>query len=271
MANAFEEASAVARIDDHTFRARIPDGWQQGRGAFGGLVLGTLLRAMEQCEPDPARGGRVRSVRALTGELCGPVLAGEAEIRVGLLRRGGRVTYLDAQLRQQGQVLARASAVLAGSQGDAVAPALPAPAPPAPPPWQSVTPVAVQPPFGPAFARFYEYRSTGPFPFAGGAEPVTAGWIREHSPPERLDAPALIGRLDAWWPALFSVIPQPRASATVMFTAEILCDPATIPASEPLFYSAHVAAIHEWMFVELRELRYQDRLVAMNQQTFALL
>ena len=106
---------------------------------------------------------------------------------------------------------------------------------------------------------------------AGGAEPVTAGWIREQSPPDRLDAPALIGRLDAWWPAIFSVASQPRASATVTFTAELLCDPATLPAAEPLFYRAHVAALREWMFVEFRELWHQDRLVAMNQQTFALL
>lgn len=264
--NAFEEASAVERIDDDVFRARIPDGWQQGRGAFGGLVLGTLLRAIEQCEPEPGR-----SVRVLTGDLCGAVLPGEAEIQVARLRRGGRVTYLDAQLRQQAQVMARASAVLASSRDDVVAPALPAPAPPVPPPWDSVAPVAVQPPFGPAFARFYEYRPTGPVPFAGGAEPITAGWIREQTPPDRLDAPALIGRLDAWWPAMFSVTSQPRASATVTFTAELLYDPATLPAGEPLFYRAHVAAVHEWMFVEFRELWHQGRLVAMNQQTFALL
>jgi acyl-CoA thioesterase len=216
MVNAFEEASALQRIDDHTFRARIPDGWQQGRGAFGGLILGTLLRAMEQSEPEPRR-----SVRVLTGDLCGAVLPGEAEIHVAVLRRGGRVSYLDAQLRQQAQVMARASAVLASSRDDVAAPALPAPAPPRPPPWQSVTPVAVKPPFGPAFARVYEYRLTGP--------------------------------------------------ATVTFTAELLCDPATLPAAEPLFYRAHVAALREWMFVEFRELWHQDRPVAMNQQTFALL
>jgi acyl-CoA thioesterase len=141
MANAFEEASAVERIDNDTFRARIPDSWQQGRGAFGGLVLGTLLRAMQRYEPDPAR-----SVRALTSDLCGAVLPGDAKIHVSLLRRGARVTYLDAQLRQQAQVMARASAVLACSRDDVVAPALPAPVAPAPPPWQSVAPVPVQPP-----------------------------------------------------------------------------------------------------------------------------
>jgi hypothetical protein len=265
MTNTFEAASAVERVDDG-FRARIPDAWQQGRGAFGGLVLGTLLRAMEQSQADPAR-----SVRALNGEICAAALPGEADIRVELLRRGERVTYLDAQLRQQGQVMARASAVFACSRDDVVAPTLPAPVAPAPPPWQSVAPVPVQPPFGPAFARFYEYRSTGPLPFTGGVEPVAAGWIREQSPPGRLDAPALIGRLDAWWPALFSVCSQPRASATVAFTAELLCDPATLPATEPLFYRAHVAAMSDWMFTEFRELWHQGRRVAMNQQTFALL
>ena len=44
-------------------RVEIPDGWQQGRGAFGGLVLSTLLRAIEEAESDGAR-----VTRTLTGD-----------------------------------------------------------------------------------------------------------------------------------------------------------------------------------------------------------
>ena len=29
---------------------QVPNGWQQGRGAFGGLVLATLLRAIERAD-----------------------------------------------------------------------------------------------------------------------------------------------------------------------------------------------------------------------------
>jgi hypothetical protein len=75
MTSAFEQGSAVTPLGDGRFAADIPDGWQQGRGAFGGLVLAALLRAMEAAEDD-----RARVTRSLSGELCGPVLPGPVEI-----------------------------------------------------------------------------------------------------------------------------------------------------------------------------------------------
>ena len=39
----------------------VPGGWEQGRGAFGGIVVGALTRAVEAVENDPVR--RVRSVK----------------------------------------------------------------------------------------------------------------------------------------------------------------------------------------------------------------
>jgi hypothetical protein len=147
MVNAFNEASTVERMDDHTFpcppspmagsRVVVPLAACPGHAsAFHGAMR---ARARAQCA-------------CAHGDLCGAVLPGEAEIHVAQLRRDGRMTYPDAQFRQQTQVIARASAVLASSRDDVVAPALPAPAPPRPPPWRSVAGVAVQPPFGPAFA-----------------------------------------------------------------------------------------------------------------------
>ena len=43
-----EQASSVTDRGGGRFVGEIPDGWQQGRGAFGGLVLATLLRAIER-------------------------------------------------------------------------------------------------------------------------------------------------------------------------------------------------------------------------------
>ena len=89
-------------------------------------------------------------------------------------------------------------------------------------------------------------------------------------PLERLDAPALVGRLDAWWPTLF-IIGSPRPVATISFVAELLVEPATLPPTEPLRYRARMAGLHDGFFVELRELWSGDRVVALNQQTFAIL
>src|SRR6516162_3320175 len=103
----FEAATAVERVGEHTFRSIVPDGWQQGRGAFGGLVLGSLLRAMLRSESDPER-----AARTLAGDICGPVLPGPTEIHVRVLRRGSNQSNLAAELTQGGAVLATATAVL---------------------------------------------------------------------------------------------------------------------------------------------------------------
>jgi len=64
MIASFEDASAVRPTGPGEFEATVPDGWQQGRGAFGGLVYGMLARAMEHVVADPAR-----RLRTFTGDI----------------------------------------------------------------------------------------------------------------------------------------------------------------------------------------------------------
>jgi hypothetical protein len=269
MPSPFERASAVELLPTTdetalTFRAHIPDGWQQGRGAFGGLVLGTLLRAMIAAEPD-----RARTPRTLTGDLAGPVLPGEALLHVRVVRRGANQTNVSARLEQGGVELASATTILSAPRASDARTLSPRP-PPAKP-FADVEVVPIGPPFGPVFAPHYEYRPTGPLPFSGAHEPITAGWVRERTAPDRLDAPGLTALLDAWWPALFSIDQGPRPMATVAFTAEYLHDPAALPAGAALLHTGRVHALAGGFFLELRELWWGDVLVALNQQTFAVL
>ena len=122
---------------------------------------------------------------------------------------------------------------------------------------------------GPAFAQHYEYRAAGEL-FARRSEPLIDGFVRERVTLPKLDAPALIGRLDAWWPTLYA-ISAPRPIATISFVGEILVDPATLDPAEPFRYRARMAALHDGFFVEMRELWSGARVVALNQQTFAVL
>jgi hypothetical protein len=264
MDTGFRGATAIERKAEGRYAVSIPDGWQQGRGAFGGLVLGALTRAMIDACDDTTR-----SVRVVSGDLCGPVLAGVAQIDVAILRRGNNQTNLDARLSQEGQVLARASATLAQERKADMA--CPAPVIPERPPWTSVSATPIAPPLAPVFTQHYEYRLLGAAPFSGATDPVASGFIREKTRVESIDAPALVALLDAWWPALIAMAREPRAIATVAYTAELACDPAELPPDEPLHYRAHVPVFHGGYFVEFRELWSGSRLVAMNQQTFALL
>jgi acyl-CoA thioesterase len=262
----FTLASRVTPDGDGRYRAEVPDGWQQGRGAFGGLVLGTLARAMLHAEPEAAR-----TLRALTGEIVGPVLPGAADITVKALRRGNAVSTWEAWLSQSGEVLARASAVLGRARTtERDATELAAPATPAP--WSAVDVLPIAPPMGPHFARMFEFRPVGAMPFAGGDRSEAAGWVRLVKPVAALGAPEIIGLMDAFWPAAFAREFAPRPMATVAFTLELLADPADLDPAEPLVYRATAPATRHGFSAEFRELwTARGELVALNQQTFVII
>jgi hypothetical protein len=248
-----------------SFGAEVPDGWQQGRGAFGGLVLGTLARAMAACESDAGR-----PLRSLAGELFAPVLPGPAEVRVEPLRVGRGVSAYDARLAQNGEVRARASATFGRARR--YERAWQPPEPDRGPAWGEVPVLAVRPPLGPAFARFFEYRPTGPAVFGGGAEPVTSGWVRPRAPLAAWGAPEIIALADAWWPTSFSIETAPHPAATLSFALELVWDGAPLPPGQPLYHRARAIAAREGYLVELRELWTADgRAVAFNQQTFVMI
>jgi acyl-CoA thioesterase len=250
----FTIASEISSITDHVFRAAIPDGWQQGRGAFGGLVLGILARACERDEPDSRR-----RIRSLMGDIAGPVAPGECTVRVRTLRRGNNQSNLAAELVQGESVLATASAILSPPRtAHSHAGFLGAPATGD---WSAIEPARIS--GAAAFAQHYLYRD------AGSTAQSIEGFISETEPLERIDSAAINARLDAWYPTLFQ-LEGPRPCATVGFAAELLVDPATLPA-DPLRYRARLAAMNEGFFVEMRELWQGDRVVALNQQTFAIL
>ena len=260
----FVQASAITAIDALHYIWDVPDGWQQGRGAFGGLVLGALVRAAEGSEPD-----RGRRARVITGELCAPARPGPTTITVRHLRRGNGVTYAEAWAVQGADTVARASVLLAADRKVDGPPVIRAA--PALPPWSELPVIAPPSPPGPLFTRHLAYRPTGPLPFSSAAASIATGHVAMRVPLAVIDAAAICGLLDAWWPAVLATMTRPRPMATVSFTAELLVDPATVDPTEPFAYSARVDGGGGGYYVELRELWQRDRLIALNQQTFALL
>jgi hypothetical protein len=264
-----QSPSNTSEQDTNVYTANIPDRWQQGKGAFGGVVIGILTRAILASERD-----RGRMLRTLTADLCAPALPGPVDVDVESLRRGVNMSFVGGRMTQDGVLIARASAALASPRSiapSAIRSLPPQPPPPKRPPWRDVPALPVEPPIGPVFAQKYEYRSTGPLPFTGGSDPATDGWLREKATPSVLDEAAIVGMLDAWWPTVFSVEAAPRAVATVGYTMQLVVDPRTLDPAEPLFYRARGIGGGDNFFVEMRELWSGDSVVAMNQQTFALL
>lgn len=250
------------RIGDHSFTLEIPPGWGQGRGTFGGLVLGGLVNAMQACEP-----ASDRRLRSLAGELVGPVVPGASTIEVSMLRRGNGVSTLEAWLRQGDEVLARATAVLGKTRpvDRAWTPTDREVATP----WIDVVPLPMGLPFVPQFAANLEYRVTGALPFSGAREPTTAGWIRAREAPPVIRAAELVALADAWWPAAFSIESAPRPIATVAFTMQNLLGDRELPGDRPLHHRARALTSGDGYFVEFRELWTDTgELVALNEQTF---
>jgi acyl-CoA thioesterase len=243
----------------------IPDGWQQGRGAFGGLVLAGMVRSLERALAAPER-----TLRSLTAEICAPVMVGAVEARVEKLREGSGASTLAVRLVQKGEVVAHAVGVF-GKKRVADHDHLGAACPIASR-WQDCDPVLVGPPFGPVFAPHFEFRPTGAPPLARGDAGAAAGWIRPRHPGPARDAAYLVALCDAWWPASFARMATLRPMATIAFTAEIVGDTAGLDPDAPLHHAAHEVVARDGYSVELRQLWGEDgRLLALNQQTVAVL
>lgn len=258
----FRTATAVTRLSDSEFEANVPDKWQQGPGAFGGLVFGVMLRAARAFEADSAR-----VARSFACDIAGPVLVGPARVRVRELRRGRSQTNLQLELAQGDAVLASALCTLSTGRTH-TAPAVALALPPEAAEYEQAffDPDARRP----KFARHYEFKTLGPLPYSGAAEARVQGFVRELQGEGVLDAPEVAALLDSFWPALYTRATQAFPATTISYSAQFLPGPP-VPATEPMFFRSHAHTLHEGYTVEFRELWSRERLLGLNQQTFAVL
>lgn len=206
----FLAATHVTPLGEGRFRSRFDAPWYQGRGAYGGVVAGQLLRAIEHTVADPRR-----PVRSFTLHFCAPAVEGEAQVQVRLERTGKLVSHVTARVENAAGVVAVASATLgiarAGGPAyfEAKRPQVPAP--------DAVPLVPEEVPM-PTFCQFFEYRyCLGSAPYSGG-EARTGGWIRPKGPALALDAALCVGLVDAYPPSVLSQLEDLRPVASVDFT-----------------------------------------------------
>ena len=272
----------MASLTDVTTPRPVPDGsgryeldviegWRQGRGAFGGLLVGAMIRAIEHHVADPAR-----KVRSITAELPGPVEPGTVEIAVTTLRRSNNVSTVRAVLSQGGEIQSHAVAVLAadrrGTDG-AGPPTWNDLEPPAAPPWGEVAPIAAvhRPGSEAEFAQHFEYRLVEGIPLSGGAGRAR-GWVRPRDPGPKRDAAYVAALIDAWWPIALIKFTARRPMATLAFTLEVCGGLDGLDPDAPLLYRGASPVCSDGYALETRELWGADgRLVAINHQTFVVI
>lgn len=243
-----------------------PEDWSQGRGLFGGVVIGCLVRAVELLEPDPAR-----TVRSLTAEIVGPVPPGIVRVIVEPLRRGNAVSAVRARIETAGEVLAHLVAVLSRPRtGTPTWHEMPVPVMP---PWREVEPSPLAPPLTPTFTANIEFRVTGPLPFQGGSTAIASGWVRPRELGQRIPGAAMAAAMiDTFWPAGAARFEAPRPMATITFGMQVMSAAEGLHPETPVFYTARCPISDDGYMVEERQIWSEDgQLLALNQQTMAII
>ena len=248
------------------YQLDVMPGWRQGRGAFGGLVVGAVVRAIELSVGDPTR-----KVRSLTAEIPGPVEQGTVDIATEALRVGKNVSTVRAALVQAGEVRTHAVAIVAADRqgGDATTTWNDLRRPEAPS-WTTITPLPAGGPW-PEFSQHFEYRVLEGIPASGGA-PRTLGWVRPRDPGPDRGASYIAAMIDAWWPAGLVRFTAMRPMATIAFTLDIVGGTDGLDPSAPLLFRSTAPVSTSGYCLETRELWSEDgRLVALNHQTFVVI
>ncbi|MGI9197427.1 MAG: acyl-CoA thioesterase [Candidatus Nanopelagicales bacterium] len=248
---------------------RRPEGWEQGRGAWGGLLVGTAVRAAEEADPRPGETDSHRSVREVSVDMLGPVPAGDVPVRVSALRQGSGTSAWRVEFLGEDEVLATASVVL-GQPRSGDQPTIEQLTRPEAPAWNDVPLVALGPPLAPVFTQHLEFRPVAGFPYQGRIEDVVC-WVR-FPQPDPVDAALLLGMVDALWPATLVSFSEPRPMATLTFAASLLVDPSEVDPEQPLLHCGRLLAARDGYATEVRELWTPDgRLAVVNTQVMAII
>jgi hypothetical protein len=262
----FDDATAITPVSEGTYAWTVPDGWQQGRGAWGGLVVAALVRSVVASETDLDR-----TIRTVNVQMMAPALVGPHVITTRHVRRGSGMSTWSAVATHESGVVATMVAITGSARdavrtsegrdwGTAVAPAVLAAA--------DVASMPMGPPM-PVFMQHLDFRPVSGLPLSGGPA-ETIGWLALRDPP-RATAATLLALADAWWPATLSMLAELPRMATVNFTANLLVDPASVDEAELLLNQSFVTAAADGFASEHRRLWTSDgRLAVDNVQTMVI-
>ena len=263
----FAAATVLEPVEDATFTWDVPDGWQQGRGAWGGLVAAGLTRAVQATDP-------ARPLRTLSLHLSAPLDVGTVTVHVEPVRVGSALSTWQGTIEAAaGETVAHAVALTgaarahdlhdaARSWGTALPPELP--------PWDTVAPIPHGLPGLPTFLQHVDLRVVHG-QMTQGHDAHAAGYVG-FVEPAAWDEAALLAIVDAWWPTAFAGMGAVRPVATVSYVAHLLVDPVTIEPGVPLAYEASLSAAHDGFTSETRRLWTLDgRLAVENHQSIVII
>lgn len=211
----FDDVTTWDQGEDGVYRGAFPEDWGQGRATFGGILGALSLRAMRG-RIDPAR--RIRTVQVT---FLGPVAPVEAELRVRILREGRSVSFVEAEITQEGTSRLRITGAF-GADRSSVARV--ANEPIDLPDFGAALALPFIPNVVPQFMQHVDARWThGGFPFTSQKSSRVAAYLRFAAGatpgPERL-----VGLLDVLPSPILQQLRGPAPASSITWTAHLLRD-----------------------------------------------
>ena len=220
MEDAFSSATTWRCVAEGRYQGSFSTEWYQGKGAYGGVVAGALVRALEHHVGDARK-----HLRSFTVHFAAPATDVSTYIEVRTEREGSLVSHLSLRMLQNDAVVAFATGTCAGTRKIAAPDKLvftPAQERKVPAP-DTIEPIGNNP-LMPRFTQFFSYRLCyGEIPFSGAKSALVGAWL-EPTFPYRLDAALTIALLDALPPAILACSDGFRPAASVDMTTHLYWD-----------------------------------------------
>ncbi|UCJ15680.1 thioesterase family protein [Pseudomonas sp. MM211] len=214
----------------------IPADWGQGRASFGGVVAALVYAVMRSKVPAD------RPPRSLAISFVAPV-APDTEIRfeAEVLREGKAVSQVLGRALQNGEVVA----LVQGSFGAPRSSSVMVEAQPAPvlKSVESSQELPYIPKVTPEFTRHLGMRwGLGGLPFSGSQSREMGGWVRfrDQERVETLDEAHLLGLVDAWPPAVLSLLKGPAPGSSLTWTIEFIQPLVSVTSDQWCLYRAEI-------------------------------
>ncbi|WP_182334334.1 thioesterase family protein [Stenotrophomonas acidaminiphila] len=213
--------SALLSSFDPEKGLELPDGWRQGRTAYGGIVtaLGVVAAIRSHDGPMPP----LRSVQVA---FIGPAV-GQLQFRPQLLREGSSVVNVGVDVLADGALAARQMLVFGRARDSAVVHAFGELPPVAGPDACGEFPMADMP-FAPAFTRNFQMRPAGgALPLSGATRPELLIWVKHVDAAGVDPAVALVAMGDALPPAAFTSFTGAAPISSINWSFDLL-EPAPV-------------------------------------------
>jgi acyl-CoA thioesterase len=209
-----------------TYRAHVPEDWQQGRTTFGGMTAALCLAATARAVPD------LPPLRSAQFTFVGPA-GGDVEIVTRLLRRGKSSVFGAVELSSDGALATHAVlsfGVARESQYNYRSHPLP-----------SVPPPGAMPAFfrsgKPTFSQHFEaFVAGGQKLVSSATTPEIVLWVRHRDPLAMASLPGLIALADTLPTAAYTMLSAPVPASSVTWSVEIVDPGAALQAPGDTWY-----------------------------------